>query len=56
MDSKVGGISSTYVEKCLQSYETCLNAQLWNEVHNVPIEEFDVTLDKLCERHLVLRR
>jgi hypothetical protein len=25
-------------------------------VHNIPIEELDVTLDKLCESHLVLRR
>ena len=24
-------------------------------MHNVPIEELDVTLDKLCESHLVLR-
>ena len=55
LDTRVGGISSTYIEKCLQSCE-CLNAQLWDEVHNVPIEELDVTLDKLCESHLVLRR
>ena len=53
MDTKVGGIFSTYVEKCLQSCE-CSNVQLWDEVHNVPIEELDVTLDKLCERQLVL--
>jgi hypothetical protein len=55
LDTRVGGISSTYIEKCLQSCK-CLNAQLWDEGHNVPIEELDVTLDKLCESHLVLRR
>ena len=55
MDTR-GGISLTYVEKCLQSCETCLNAQLWDEVHNVPIEELDVTLNKLCDSHLILQR
>ena len=54
MNTRVGGISLIYVEKRLSSCE-CLNAQLWDEVHNVPIEELDVTLDKLCESHIILR-
>ena len=56
IDTRVRGISSTYVEKYLQSCKTCLNTQLWNEMHNVPIEELDAISDKLCEGHLVLRR
>jgi arsenate reductase-like glutaredoxin family protein len=48
--------SSTYIEKYLQSCKTYLNAQQWVEMHNAPIEELDVTLDKLCESHLIQRR
>lgn len=52
MDLRVGCISSTYVKRCLQFYESCLNAQVWDEMHNVPIKELDVTLDKFCKTTL----
>ena len=53
---RVGGIHSSYVEKCLRSCAICDNVKLWDEVYNIPHHLLDVTLDKICTKYMVFRK
>ena len=55
-DIRVGGIHSSYVEKCLLSCAICDNVQLWNEVYNIPHHLLDVTLDKIYRKYMVFHK
>ena len=55
-DIRVGGIHSSYVEKCIRSCATCDNVKLWDEVHTNPHHLLDVTLDQIHTKYMVIRK
>ena len=55
-DIRVGGIQSSYVEKCLRSSVTCDNDKLWDEVHNISHHLLDVIFDQIYTKYMILRK
>jgi hypothetical protein len=55
-DNRVGGIHTSYVENCFHSCDICKQAKLWDEVHKVPHQFLNATLDEICMKYVVLRR
>jgi hypothetical protein len=55
-DNRVGGIHTSYVENCFHSCDICKQTKFWDEVHKVPHQLLNATLDEICTKYVVLRK
>ena len=56
-DVRVDGIPYSFIERCIQSCESCSGlGPFWDEVVKVPLEKLQDTLNNICAKHTVVRR
>jgi len=48
IDKKVVDIFQSYIENCIESYPSCQETQLWDEVHKILYELLHDILNEIC--------